>query len=106
VCDRVDLEHRHGSPRTVHVSEVVAERPFVESVVGTDVALDDDLGRCRDVQVVGLTRHKGDRVALESAGEGGFALAARDPHVRAALNGRLRTDDDRDWHLIVAGSYS
>ena len=91
VGDAVDAEGDAEVARAGAVAGVLAERTLLDLVVGQDLALEDDLGVGRHLEVVGLALDQPDRLAGEHAGE----LGLGDRRRRAGRHRGQRRQADR-----------
>ena len=82
---------------------MVAERPLDADVVLRDVALEDDLGRGRDLEVDRLAADELDRLATEEPGQHELVEVLRERGAGGVGRHRVEPDRDGDGDAAVLG---
>ena len=80
------------------VARVVAERALGGEVVLVDIALEDDLGVRRYLEIDGDTLDQLDRLAAEEAGNHQFVDVLRERRARRVRGHRVEPECDRNLH--------
>ena len=93
--DAVDREDREGLLFVV-VARMVAERPLEGRVAGGDMALEDDLGVGRHLQVVADAVDEFALAAAQQPGEGVFGQGVGDRRDGREQRRRVAAEDDTD----------